>query len=105
MNAATQPQSVFDAPAWLAAWSDHGGVVMLAGERLYVGRGPAVDRAAHQRLDSLREMLLHAPPAVVAGMLGYTPGPAEAIAAQAGATWKHYAAGDHKRTRSPKRPL
>ena len=46
-------------------------------------------------------MLLHAPPAVVAGMLGYTPGPAEAIAAGTGATWKHYAAGDHSRSRSP----
>jgi hypothetical protein len=50
--------SSFDAPAWLADWSDHGGIVMLAGERLYVGRGPAVDRAGHQRLDGLRDQLL-----------------------------------------------
>jgi hypothetical protein len=49
----------FDAPAWLAAWADHGGVVMLAGEHLYVGRGPAVDRVGHQQLDSLRDQLLH----------------------------------------------
>jgi hypothetical protein len=46
-------------------------------------------------------MLLQAPPAVVAGMLGYTAGKAEAIAAEAGATWKHYAAGDHTRARTP----
>ena len=36
-------------------------------------------------------MLLHAPPSVVAGILGYTPNRAEAVAAEAGATWKHYA--------------
>src|SRR5688572_19424463 len=50
-------------------------------------------------------MLLHAPPAVVAGMLGYTPGPAEVIAAEAGATWKHYAVGDHSRNRAPSCPV
>jgi hypothetical protein len=49
----------------------------------------------------LREMLLHAPPSVVASMLGYTPNRAGAIAAEAGATWKHYAPGDHTRTRRP----
>jgi hypothetical protein len=43
-------------------------------------------------------MLLQAPPAVVAGMLGYSPGKAEEIATEAGATWKHYAPGDHART-------
>jgi hypothetical protein len=55
----SQRPTTFDAPGWLAAWADHGGVVMLAGEHLYVGRGRAVDRAAHQRLDSLRDQLLH----------------------------------------------
>ena len=49
------------------------------------------------RSRALREMLLNAPPSVVAGMLGYAPDRAEAIAAEAGATWKHYAAGDHHR--------
>jgi hypothetical protein len=42
-------------------------------------------------------MLLQAPPSVVAVMIGYGPARAEAIAAQAGGTWKHYAAGDHTR--------
>ena len=60
MSAAPHP-TTFDAPAWLADWSDHGGVVLLAGDHLYVGRGPAVDRAAHQRLDSLRQQLHHQP--------------------------------------------
>ena len=49
------------------------------------------------RSRALRDMLLQAPPAVVAGMLGYAAGRAEAIAAEAGATWQHYAAGDHSR--------
>jgi len=42
-------------------------------------------------------MLLQAPPSVVAAMIGYAPARAEAIAAQAGGTWKQYAAGDHTR--------
>ena len=46
-------------------------------------------------------MHLHALPAVVAGMLSYTPGPAEAIAAEAGATRKRYAAGEHSQSRAP----
>lgn len=54
------------------------------------------------RSRALREMLLHAPPAVVAGALGYSAGKAETIAAEAGATWKHYAPGDHTRTRTPR---
>ena len=44
----------FDASAWLAAWSDHGGVVMLAGDHLYVSRLHGIDRAAARTLDSLR---------------------------------------------------
>ena len=30
-------------------------------------------------------------------MIGYAPSRAEAIAAEAGGTWKRYAAGDHSR--------
>jgi hypothetical protein len=59
MSAAPQPQPGFDAPSWFADWSDHGGVAMLAGDRLYLGRRPAVDREAHSHLDSLRAQLLH----------------------------------------------
>jgi len=54
------------------------------------------------RSRALREMLLHAPPSVVAGMLGYSAEKAEAIAAESGATWKRYAAGDHSRARAPR---
>jgi hypothetical protein len=68
---------------------------------------PTSIRSRLQRLDipnltgrsrALREMLLQAPPSVVAGMLGYAAGRAETIAAEAGATWQHYAAGDHSRS-------
>ena len=57
------------------------------------------------RSRAIRELLLQAPPAVVAGMLGYAPSSAELIAAQAGSTWKRYAAGDHTRTREPLPPI
>jgi hypothetical protein len=50
------------------------------------------------RSRALREMLLQAPPSVVGAMIGYAPARAEAIAAQAGGTWKQYAPGDHSRT-------
>jgi len=53
------------------------------------------------RSRALRELLLHAPPSVVAGMLGYSVNKAEDIAVEAGATWKRYAAGDHTRRRVP----
>jgi hypothetical protein len=55
---------------------------------------PTSIRSRLQRLDipnltgrsrALREMLLQAPPSVVAGMLGYAAGRAETIAAEAGA--------------------
>lgn len=51
----------------------------------------------NSRSRALREILLQAPPSVVAGMIGYAPSRAEAIAAQAGGTWKRYAPGDHGR--------
>jgi hypothetical protein len=55
------------------------------------------------RSRALREMLLQAPPSVVAGMLGYAAGRAEVIAAESGATWQYYAAGDHNRQQAPTR--
>ena len=51
----------------------------------------------NSRSRALRELLLQAPPAVVAGMLGYAASRAEVIAAEAGGTWQHYAPGDHRR--------
>ena len=56
------------------------------------------------RSRAIRELFLQAPPSVVAGMLGYAAASAETIAAQAGTTWKRYAAGDHTRTRQPLPP-
>ena len=47
------------------------------------------------RTAAIRQMLLQAPAPVVAKMLGYHPAHAEALAAEAGGTWKHYAPGDH----------
>jgi hypothetical protein len=47
-------------------------------------------------------MLLQAPPPVVAGMLGYSSEKAEPIAAESGATWKHYASGSRRRVRHPR---
>lgn len=58
----------FDAPAWLAAWADHGGVAMLAGDRLFVGRLAGIDRQAAHTLDSLRSAI-------------HQPGAGEAITA------------------------
>ncbi|MFJ2595099.1 hypothetical protein [Streptomyces erythrochromogenes] len=49
------------------------------------------------RTATLRQLVLQAPPSVVAGMLGYHTVHAEAVAAQAGGTWKKYAPGDHTR--------
>ncbi|MFH8388035.1 hypothetical protein ACH4E7_45425 [Kitasatospora sp. NPDC018058] len=53
--------------------------------------------ALHGRTAAMRQLVLQAPPSVVAGMLGYHSVHAEAIAAEVGGTWKHYAPGDHSR--------
>ena len=58
------------------------------------------------RSRAIRELFLQAPPSVVAAMLGYNEASgAEVIAAQAGTTWKRYAAGDHTRTRTSARAV
>ena len=49
------------------------------------------------RTAALRQLLLPAPPSIVAGMLGYHCVHTEAVAAHAGGTWKTYAPGDHSR--------
>ena len=48
----------FDAPAWLADWSDNGGVAIVAGDRLVLSRLRCIDRQAHARLDFLRGQML-----------------------------------------------
>ncbi|MGW3472335.1 hypothetical protein ACWDKQ_28575 [Saccharopolyspora sp. NPDC000995] len=45
------------------------------------------------RTATIRQLVLQAPAPVVAGMLGYHPN--TTLAAEAGATWTHYAPGDH----------
>lgn len=47
------------------------------------------------RSAAIRQFVLQAPAPVIAGMLGYHPNTAERMAAEAGATWKRYAPGDH----------
>jgi hypothetical protein len=49
----------FDAARWLADWSDHGGVVIVTTDRLYVSRIAALDCRAAQRLDALRGQIMH----------------------------------------------
>lgn len=49
------------------------------------------------RTATIRQLVLQAPAPVVAGMLGYHPNTTEHLAAEAGATWMHYAPGDHTR--------
>ncbi len=60
----------FDAAAWLAAWSDHGGIAMLVGDRLWVSRLATIDKGAATALDTLRGHL-HRPgaPDALAGLL------------------------------------
>lgn len=60
----------FDAAGWFSAWSHHGGVAMLTGDRLWVGRISPLDREAAQALDRLRADL-HTPGAgnALAGLL------------------------------------
>lgn len=60
----------FDPAIWLAAWSDHGGIAMLVGDRLWVSRLSAIDRGAATALDTLRGHL-HRPgaPDALAGLL------------------------------------
>lgn len=92
---ATNPNSQWLFPGRRAGQPLHPTSIRLHLHTLGIPNMPGRSRA-------LREMLLQAPPAVVAGMLGYAAGPAEAIAAEAGTTYKQYAAGDHTRTRTPR---
>ncbi len=44
----------FDASAWLNAWSDQGGIVMLVDDRLWLSRLATIDRSSAVALDTLR---------------------------------------------------
>jgi hypothetical protein len=52
------------------------------------------------RSTAIRQLVLQAPAPVIAGMLGYHPNTAERMAAESGANWMTYAAGDHTRFRN-----
>lgn len=95
LTTATNPNSEWLFPGRRAGQPLHPTSVRLRLKTLGIPNLPGRSRA-------LREMLLQAPPSVVAGMLGYSPGKAEAIAAESGATYKQYAAGTHRRTRAPR---
>lgn len=57
--AGATPVAPFDAARWFAEWSDHGGVVIVTRERLFVSRIAAIDCRAAQRLDTLRGQIMH----------------------------------------------
>jgi hypothetical protein len=52
------PAGIFDASAWLAAWTDNGGIYMLAGDMLHLRRMRPLDRPAAANLDRLRDSML-----------------------------------------------
>ena len=52
------PDVGFDATAWFASWSDHGGIALLVEDRLYLRRAPALDPACTTELDRLRTGML-----------------------------------------------
>ena len=66
----TPATPAFDPAVWLAAWSDHGGIAMLVGDKLWLGRLSGADRGALTALDTLRGHL-HRPgaPDALAGLL------------------------------------
>jgi hypothetical protein len=55
----------FDPASWFAMWSEHGGVAMMIGDRLWVGRTQQLQPEAAQTLDAIRARL-HAPGAAMA---------------------------------------
>ena len=52
------PVVTFDAPAWLAAWTENGGIYFLAGDMLHLRRHRPLDRRATAMLDRLRDYML-----------------------------------------------
>ncbi len=55
---AANPAPAFDPAAWLAEWSEHGGLVAQIGDRLWGGRMPCLDRSAAQRLDAIQGAIM-----------------------------------------------
>lgn len=53
-----QPVATFDASRWLVEWAENGGIVFMAGDRLYLQRCTPLDRWATLELDRLRTSML-----------------------------------------------
>ena len=98
LTTATNPTSRLLFPGRRAGQSLHPNSIRARLQRLGIPNVNGRSRA-------IRELLLQAPAPVVAGMVGYHPGHAEQLAAQAGATWKRYVVGDHTKTRKPPQPI
>jgi hypothetical protein len=54
------PADIFDASAWLAAWTENGGIYILTGDHLHLRRARPLDRLAMSNLDRLRDVMLRA---------------------------------------------
>jgi hypothetical protein len=48
----------FTPSEWFAQWSDHGGIALVAADRLYLSRFQAIDHTARQRLDTLGAQII-----------------------------------------------
>lgn len=51
-------EDTFDATAWLAEWSDNGGIYMLVGDMLHLRRIRPIDPWNTANLDRLRAVML-----------------------------------------------
>ena len=82
---ATNPASTLLFPGRRAGQPIHPGSLRLRLQRLGIPN-------LNGRTRAIRDLLLQAPPAVIALLLGYDPGRAEVIAAEVGAVWSRYPA-------------
>ena len=56
--ARTRPAGTFDAARWIADWTEHGGIYIVAGEQLHLRRVRPLDLYSTLCLDCLRDDLL-----------------------------------------------
>ena len=88
MPPSADPDSAWLFPGRLAGHPIQPTSIRLRLQHLGIPNTPGRSRA-------LRELVLQAPPAVIAPLLGYRAEGAEKIATEAGNTWKNYAATSH----------
>lgn len=69
--ASPPPVVTFDAAAWLAAWTENGGIYFLVGDMLHLRRHRPIDRRATAMLDRLRDYMLRSGggPAIAAAVI------------------------------------